>query len=436
MCCSVLLVVIGCGLSIAGIIVFSVENPRYERVMSYNKLGTTYTDEDFTPFGTLSFSLQADGNVTNATQSVTSVDYVGSSENVKDFRSRAFVIHGISRDALSSAVLTYQSTATAAPVRLNPLILTAAPRSVMRTVQLNCDTKDCSGSKGNCVCSSSVMQSKCSNLYQGVYEAASRGGNRECRDDHDDPCGSCRYTAFLTGVCIPVAFNPSSMSTTVSVKYASCQFPFTTNDGSYDSAFASSLVTVTIKTDSDPSIQLQRITSGSRWFGWSSRDQTGVALGLLIPGLIIICIGAMCIACVRRSHARDMKALAESNDLEMNNHPTGGATGGVIQVGQPIQQQQPPMVPGAYETAVAQPAPINPYQPQPAGQQGAAAPAYSYPAQFGAQPPAYQGQPMYYYGGLPPPAHAGAQDQYYSQQQQQQQAGPASPGAVPTKSAA
>lgn len=392
-------------LTIAGIVVLGYQNPRPNLVASYARLGASYEAKESTPFGNMRFSV-LQGTAGSAplpmAQALTTVTVNNNDEDVPLFTSRTFLANSLSRSLLSQTKLTVSTSANTSSTTVEPRIF-SAPTTLRRSVALKCGRNDCGGEK-YCECSLEVMANVCTERYNGTYAS----NRKKCEDGDSQSCGLCSYTGYLTAVCVPMAFDPVSLTAVPSVKYTSCEFPFTETSADYSSAQATSTVSVRIMAENDPYIELQRLTQGTLDFGWSVSLQRVIGGALLAAGLIGFTTGAIAMGCSLKCYEQEIR-LRKLQEEEANMQQLSNMPGGIvsyptaIQVGQPVAPQQAPVnyaaqqdgqqqQPTGYSPAshaAASSAPVS-YNYPVAGQgggalpPGAVAPTYD-PAMYGAQ---------------------------------------------------
>lgn len=363
---------------IVGIVMIATPNTRQTHVDNYNNAVASFNVNVMQAWtGTI------DGYSITLSNPLVAVQ--GSTEGVKQGTS-----------AIASATVSNQPTLV--NVNINPVTaftLSNIPYQSTGSARMYCTKSRCTSSctSSPYYCSSTSMQNACSSQYSGVY------GGGSCSSSASN-CSLCTWTTYLTAYCAVVSKNAAGQWVQ-DATLRSCNYPFRASDQTF-SRSSGTTPQFQIYTAGDPYIALQRETEGSNNFGLTRAQQTGVGIGLVASGCVLIALVGVGVFFVYKMVIATSNAINNNNSGQLSypvNHEAAYVQA-IPQVspvyGQPQQQPyssygQPP--PQHYAPPQQQPYSYAPPQQQQYGQP---------PPQPGYGQPQYDpyGQPAY---GAPPP---------------------------------
>merc|ERR1711991_681368 len=260
-------------LFLIGLIMLVGPNDREEDVNAYNSAVSAYQ-------GTV-FPRLVNTDV--------SVDGVSASDHIIYTRSASYS---------TGDVYTFTATRNGVPTGSTTASIprTANVRRSLRCTRDQCD-RDCSFSDYECTQDS--MRRYCSGTLDGRYTQTT--SDYEC--DAGEVCGRCEYTGYLERACVPLVFGEAGLGR--SDRYTSCEYPFEVYDYGPNRAGGRSSFELRVVAESDPYIELQRVTEGSNDFGPTEAQQRTTGLALLILGILLtVCVGAALGAFCRHHHSK------------------------------------------------------------------------------------------------------------------------------------
>jgi hypothetical protein len=161
-------------------------------------------------------------------------------------------------------------------------------------------------------CGVDAVRQRCRDTYAGVLEPASP--RTTCVAD--EFCGYCVFMAPLRGACLVVDVQPDGRLL-VSPTLASCTYPFTAQSYEFVPPEVQTwAIEVQVVSSRDPFIALQRITGGTKSFGFDTTQRQTTGIATVVTGLVLTAVvGAVMVSAMQRKESKAHAPLPVANAM-------------------------------------------------------------------------------------------------------------------------